>query len=275
MLQHRRWRGSGARPAAGVVAVAVAVLGLAPAAAPPATTAAAPAADSQLSITVTPDPGYVGGTVAVDFVIAYTGSGEGTVQFVLYPTLPAGIKASPLPAECGPDPSGAGGCALPIIPQQPTTLTVPFTLYPSAAGTYPIIGQISETTLVPSSRTFEAAAAPQDPPQPPVSAVLTVLQPSISVLPPVVSPGKVVLVRGRDFPPGSVVGLAWNPGITAAAVPPVVSAAGTFTTQLLVIGGDRTGRRLVVASGEGFTSADAPVLVTPNRLMPPLLGASR
>src|SRR5256885_7909154 len=42
-----------------------------------------------------------------------------------------------------------------------------------------------------------------------------------------------------------------------------------------VIGGDRTGRRTAVASGTGFTAADAPLLVTPNRLMPPLLGAGR
>lgn len=280
VLQHRRWRGFGARRSvAGAVAVAVAVLGLAPAATAPAAapvpTAAAPAADSQLSITITPNPGYVGGSVAVNFVITYTGSGDGTVQFVVYPTLPSGMKASPMPPECGPDPNG--GCALPTIPQQPTTLTVPFTLFPSAPGTYTIVGQLSETTFLPSSEVsdYAAAAAAADPPQPPVSAVLTVLQPTISVLPPVVSPGKVVLVQGRDFPPGSVVNLSWKPGITAAAVAPVVSAAGTFTTQLLVMGGDRTGRRLAIASGEAFTAADAPVLVTPNRLMPPLLGASR
>jgi hypothetical protein len=251
-----------------VVAVALAVLGFTSAAAPVAS-----AADSQLSITVTPDPGYVGGTVAVDFVITYTGSGEGTVQFVLYPTLPSGMKASPMPPECGPDPNG--GCTLPIMPQRPTTLTVPFTLSPSAPGTYPIIGQISETNFLPASKTFAMAAAPRDPPQPPVSAVLTVLQPTIRVLPPVASPGKVVLVQGRDFPPGSVVDLSWKPGITAAAVAPVVSAAGTFTTQLLILGGDRTGRRLAVATGAGFAAADAPVLVTPDRLMPPLLGAAR
>lgn len=278
VLQHRRWRGFGVRRSV-AGALAVAVLGLAPAAmapdpaAAPVPTAAALAADSQLSITVTPNPGYVGGNVTVNFVVTYTGSGPGTVQFVVYPTLPSGMKASPMPPECGPDPNG--GCTLPTIPQQPTTLTVPFTLSPSAPGTYTIIGQLSETTFVPSSKTFDTAAASEDPPQPPVSAVLAVLQPTISVLPPVVSPGKVVLVEGRDFPPGAVVNLRWSPGITAAAVPPVVGAAGTFTTQLLVIGGDRTGRRLAVASGDGFAAADAPVLVTPNRLMPPLLGASR
>jgi hypothetical protein len=53
----------------------------------------------------------------------------------------------------------------------------------------------------------------------------------------------------------------------------VVDAAGTFTAQLLVMGGDRTGHRVAVASGEGFTAAEAPFLVTRDRLMPPLLGA--
>ena len=269
LLQHHRWRGFGARPAAGVVAVAVAVavlsLGSGVVAAP---TPTAPAADSQLSISVTPNPGYVGGTVAVDFVVHYDGGGS--VQFTVYPTLPGGMTASPMPPEC--KPTADGGCLLPGVYTDPTTISVPFTLSPSAPGTFTIIGQLSETS------TATAAVRPQtmaaQAPQPPVSAVLTVLQPTIRILPPVASPGQVVLVAGRDFPPGSVVSLSWKPGITAAALPPVADAAGTFTTQLLVLGGDQTGQRSAVASGEGFAAAEAPFLVVPDRLMPPLLGAA-
>jgi hypothetical protein len=274
------------RPTAGVVAVAILFFGpgLDPAPAP-----AAPAADSQLSITVAPNPGYVGGTVSVNFVVHYDGSG-GIVQFVVYPTLPSGMAASPMPPECTPDANG--GCALPAV-SAATTISVPFTLSPSAPGTYTITGQLLERTTAiatetssqasgqTSSQTSSQASAVVRPqsatvqaaPQPPVSAVLTVLQPTIRVLPPVASPGQVVLVEGRDFPPGSVLTLGWKPGITAAAVPPVVDAAGTFTAQLLVMGGDRTGHRVAVASGEGFIAAEAPFLVTRDRLMPPLLGA--
>lgn len=274
-------------PVAGVVAVAA--LGIRPNAAPappallalpalPAPSPTVPTSGSQLSISVTPNPGYVGGTVAVDFVVHYYGSpSDGIFSFILYPALPAGMTASPMPSECTPVENG--GCQLPGTYMDPATISVPYTLSPSAPGTYTITGDLATvgTEVVRSSQpaaAAEAAAESMPEAMAPVSVVLTVLQPSITVLPAVASPGQVVLVRGRDFPPGSAVGLAWRPGITAAAVPPVADAAGTFMTQMPVLGGDRTGERSAVASGTGFAAAVAPLLVTPDRLMPPLLGAS-
>jgi hypothetical protein len=244
-------------------------------AATPSAAPSVPTSGAQLSIAVTPNPGYVGGSVTVDFVVNVYGSLDGdAMTVVVYPTLPAGISASAMPAECVP--VANGGCALPGEYSSPTTLTVSYTLSPTAAGSSPIVGQLLISpvlTGVSAVSARPAAVAPGDL-QAPVSDVLNVLQPSISILPPVAAPGQVVLVEGRDFPPGSIIALRWNPGITAAATPPAAGADGAFTTQLLVMGGDQTGAREAVASGTGFTAVDAPFLVTPDRLMPPLLGAA-
>lgn len=245
-----------------------------PGALPAATSApsAAPTSGAQLSISVTPNPGFVGGSVTVDFVVRFYGNPDGAAStFVVYPTLPAGMAASAMPAECTPVPNG--GCALPGQYASPTTLTVPYTLSPTAAGSYQIVGQLLTTPVQTESFIQPAAAGPQDLQQP-VTAILNVLQPSIRILPRVASPGEVVLVYGQDFPPGATIGLRWDPGVTAAALAPVADPTGTFTAQLLILGGDQTGERRAVASGPGFSAVDAPFLVTPDRLMPPLLGAA-
>ena len=216
-----------------------------------------------LSITVTPDPAYVGGSVTVTFTVLGEGDiGEGNILVVV--NLPAWVPASALPANC----QVGLGCVL-YIDSSGNPVDVQLVLTPTVGGQFPISGQVGWYTQPDSVQPgADRAAAGQT-----ASAVLTVLQPSITVQPPVGSPGTVVLVRGTDFPPGEPIRLAWNPGITATATAPTSGADGSFVAQLLIMGGDQTGERVVQAAGTGFSQVSTPFLVTRPQLLPPLLGA--
>ena len=210
-------------------------------------------------VTLSPAQVNVGGSVTVTFTLTIFGD-VGPQTYWIIPTLPPGTPASALPAGCTPMP----GCPMGQgTTSSGSTDTLQLTLTPTAAGQYPISGQVE---IFNGDGPYEQG--------PTASAELTVLQqPTIRVLPPVAGPGSVVLVYGTGFPPGEAVQLAWNPGITAAATPPVAGPDGTFVAQMLILGGDLTGERTVVVTGAGFGQVTAPFLVTKPRLLPPLLGA--
>jgi hypothetical protein len=73
------------------------------------------------------------------------------------------------------------------------------------------------------------------------------VHPVLSINPQVASTGAVIQVHGAGFPPNSAIILEWEPGI--GLVIAHVGADGTFTTPLLVMSRDRTGVRVVHASG--------------------------
>jgi hypothetical protein len=225
-----------------------------------------------LDIEATPNPAYVGGTSIVTFTVTLVG--ENLAQSVwVAPDLPTGVPSTALPTDCEP----LMGCPLGDLYNAGDMASFEVTLSPTVAGQYPISGQatgyVVETLARPAAFVRgESEGLPREA-QPEVTTILNVLQPSISLLPPVGSPGTVTLVYGTDFPPGEPIDLAWDPGITAAAVPPVVGPGGIFVAQMLIIGGDQTGVRNLDASGAGFTPVTQTFLVTKPRLLPPLLGA--
>jgi Tol biopolymer transport system component len=103
------------------------------------------------------------------------------------------------------------------------------------------------------------------------TVALEVLQPEIQLLPGVAPPGKVVLAYGVDFPPGSLVSIEWEPGITVTRTPALVSPTGTLRVPVLVVRHDLLGARLLTATSEDdlFTPVDGDLLVVPRTLSPP------
>jgi len=95
----------------------------------------------------------------------------------------------------------------------------------------------------------------------------------VDLQPEVGPPGIVTIVRGSNFPPGALVAVRWDRGITQPLAPVVVGPDGTFTLGVLVFHHDRIGPRqlLVTAAPGGPTFADetAPFLVVPAPLQPP------
>ncbi len=219
---------------------------------PPATPQfAGPApANPALAVTVTPTPGYVGGTVTVTYTARDTSGGRAT-GLSLAVTLPGGVPVSAVTAGCT-----VTGCALPdLAPGAADVVRV--VLAPTAAIRTTVSGTLV-TTGTDANPADDTATAP-----------LTVLQPKIVAVPAVGKPGFVTSVRGTDFPPGVPVAFTWTPGITAAAAPTIPSAAGTFIGQLLILPKDQTGPRVITASGPGFSPVTTPFLVVPGALSPP------
>ncbi len=94
----------------------------------------------------------------------------------------------------------------------------------------------------------------------------------IELNPPVGPPGIVTIATGSGFPPGAVIGLRWSIGITPRLGPIVADAGGRFRVQVLVLHGDQTGRRMLIAepaAGTAFTPVSVPMLVTPASVAPP------
>lgn len=213
-------------------------------------------ANPALTVTVAPAPGYVGGSVTVTFTAQNTGAGLAT-GLTLDLNLPAGIPVSSRSAGCTPT-----VCAIPdLLPNASVSMHV--VLAPTAAIRATVAGLLT-TTGTDANPADDAASAP-----------LVVLQPKIIAVPATGKPGFVTSVRGTDFPPGVPVTLIWTPGITAAAVPTVPLANGTFIAQLLILPKDQIGPRVITASGTGFSSVTTPFLVVPGTFGPPGLVVRR
>lgn len=88
---------------------------------------------------------------------------------------------------------------------------------------------------------------------------------ALTISPKLGPPGFVAQAIGTGFPAGPVE-LVWTPGIgrTIATAGP----DGAFTTQVLVFPKDRIGPRILVATGAGGASANAPFLVVPPTVQP-------
>jgi len=86
-------------------------------------------------------------------------------------------------------------------------------------------------------------------------------------------PGVVTVLTGTNFPPGALVTVAWDRGITQLMAPIAVGPDGGFSVGVLVFHKDRLGpRQLVVTPGAGgppFDATVAPFLVVPAALQPP------
>jgi hypothetical protein len=104
-----------------------------------------------------------------------------------------------------------------------------------------------------------------------------VASPQLRFDPAVGPPGIVTTVTGTDFPPGALIALRWDRGITPTQSPVVVGPDGTFSTGVLVFHNDVVGpRQLIVTAAPGgppFPDQMAPFLVVTATLQPSGWGA--
>ncbi|MEV5601416.1 hypothetical protein AB0L33_08250 [Streptomyces sp. NPDC052299] len=220
-----------------------------PAAQPPALPPA-PEAGPAVVVRAQPSPGYVGGRVVVTYTVR-NGRNALATGLRLRLGLPSGIPVATLPAGCTGE-----VCALPdLAPGASSVLRV--VLAPDHALRTRITGTLT-TTGTDADRGDNVSRIP-----------LRILQPRIVSVPEIGKPGFVTSVRGKDFPPGVPVKLAWKPGITAAAAPTLPGRDGTFIAQLLILVKDRTGPRTITASGPGFSPVKTDFLVVTGNLVPP------
>jgi len=220
-----------------------------PAAQPPALPPA-PEAGPGVVVRAQPSPGYVGGRVVVTYTVR-NGENALATGLRLRLGLPARIPVATLPPGCT-----GGVCAVPdLAPGASSVLRV--VLAPDRALRTTITGTLT-TTGTDADRDDNVSRVP-----------LRILQPRIVSVPEIGKPGFVTSVRGKDFPPGAPVKLAWKPGITAAAAPTLPGRDGTFIAQLLIMVKDRTGPRTITASGPGFSPVTTDFLVVTGNLVPP------
>jgi len=215
-----------------------------------------PTAGPGITVTVQPNPSYVGGQATVRYTVRNGGDLFAT-GMRLDLALPAGVPVTTLPPGCT-----ATGCVLPdLAPGQSQVVQV--ILAPKAAVRTEVRGTL-RTTGTDGNPGDNTARAP-----------MVVLQPRIVAVPAIGKPGFVTSVRGLDFPPGVPVGLTWSPGITAAARPTIPRRDGSFAAQLLILTKDQTGPRTITAAGFGFAPATTPFLVVSGSFEPPDMVARR
>ncbi len=208
--------------------------------------------DAALGIAAAPESAYVGGAVTVTYTVTNRG-GRRATGLRLLPALAAGVTVPQWPAGCDP----VGGCGIGDLAPGASAVAR-LVAVPTVAGSLDLSGTVTTTGS-------DAAQADKR-----AQLTLQVRQPGIVAVPQVGEPGFVTSIRGHDFPPGVPVTLVWRPGITATAAPVVPAADGSFTAQLLILGGDQLGGRTVIASGAGFAPVSAPFLVVPPVWGPPL-----
>jgi hypothetical protein len=105
-------------------------------------------------------------------------------------------------------------------------------------------------------------------------APIRVLAPTLSIGPAIGPPGFVTLATGTNYPPGAVVRLNWDFGITATPNLVTIKPDGTFRIQVLVMRKEPLGERLLIGTrfaGTPFGTVPAaqPFLVVPRSLGPP------
>ncbi|MEU3612219.1 HYR domain-containing protein [Streptomyces sp. NPDC006872] len=209
----------------------------------------APSADVAVTAAVNPQPAFTGGTVTATFTLTNAGP-DPAANIVLTPGIPGPVTMVSLQDRC--------------------TARLPCTL--AAGARIQVTTRLSYDKAVSGTLTGRVVGTPTDPrvANNTDTRPLRVLKPVLTAGPAVARLGDVVLAEGRDFPAGTVVQLKWSQGITAATVPVRVGADGTFRTQVLVLRKDRTGPRLLNATGPGYDPVTGPqVLVVPRSLQPP------
>lgn len=128
----------------------------------------------------------------------------------------------------------------------------------------------------PRSATLSIADSALDSPQL-VALVGGVPAAQVRLEPALGPPGVVTRLSGSNFPPGALVTITWDRGITQLLDPVAVNPDGTFTIDVLVFHHDRLGpRKLAVTAGPGgppFVEHSAPFLVVPAPIQPTGAGA--
>ncbi|MBZ2197038.1 DUF11 domain-containing protein [Occultella gossypii] len=236
--------------------------------------------DLDLTLAVSPPTGYVGGQPMIAR-ITVTNNGPAAITSATVTTgFPAGVVPTALnisstaPDDLAPpvdltDPAtvacltGAGSCPIgPLLIGDSVVLEA--SLLPvGPEGT----GQLTATVALEAT----AAHVDVDPTNDAATAVVSVLQPEIRLLPSVARPGDAVLAYGEDFPPGQAVMLTWSQGITVNPGPYVVSAEGRLVIPLVLVSRDLLGERDVIATSPAgaFGEVRGPLLVVARSIQAP------
>ena len=217
-----------------------------------------PTPDLRVSVTVSGQPGYVGGdAVEVTVTVRNTSRLPAAGSFLTLGIPPELRPGADFPAGCT---ATTARCDLGTL-QVGQRRAITVRLSPRAAVDATVTARLGATV---GGRTAARLAR---------SPVL-VLAPAVRVTPTIGPPGFVTEARGRDFPPGARVRLAWQPGVTATPDTVVVAADGTFRVHLLILRKDRLGPRdltVTRVSGPRFAAVGTTeaFLVVPRSLTPP------
>ncbi|TCO50584.1 WD40 repeat protein [Kribbella antiqua] len=165
--------------------------------------------------------------------------------------VPLAVTGVPSVADFTSTPSCAS-----VLPGKTCEIAVRF--MPSALGKRSGVVQVSATA--------SGAVAPFSVP---VDVSGTTLTPALTVEPPVVRPGQVVLASGINFPPSRSVVLNWKDGLGSQQA--VTDKSGRFKVAILVFRRDLLGQRALTGTipGLALPVVSPPVLVMPLRSQPP------
>lgn len=209
-------------------------------------------ADVSVELDLSPNPGYVGGSVEVTVTTRNSGPTDSTVTLVLSVPEDAG---PPVGEDC----VSAGGCDLgQIAPGTDVVRTIELT--PEVALRGPVRAEVTGSETDPDLANNEDRVR------------LRVLQPTLLLLPPLGPPGFVTRAVGEDFPPGGRVALTWDPGLNASDDTLKVADDGTFETPVVVLTRDQLGPRKITATrtrGLEFSPVEVEFLVVPRSQAPP------
>jgi hypothetical protein len=174
---------------------------------------------------------YVGATSDPLTITVANRGPDPAPEVTLATTYPAFIDAAGTPACLG----GGSPCGLGTLAAgESQTFTVAMAVTETGTGT--VTAQVAGRASDPDPRNNEA------------SLPLTVLRPTLRLLPPIGEPGFVTLAYGEDFPPRAQVLVGWDPGITAAPGPYTVEPDGTIRIPMLIVRRDELGERILVAT---------------------------
>lgn len=233
-----------------------------------------------------------GGAVAFDSTgAALVARDTNRVRDVFVRDLPAVVEVTPDPVDFGVVPLGTPGSqnvTVSSVGWTPVTMTAS-TISGAHAADFVVAGDFCTGQVVAfgasctvmvlhvptaagaRTATLSITDSASDSPQL-VPLVGGVPAPQIRLEPAVGPPGVVTTLSGSNFPPGALVTISWDRGITQRLEPIAVNPDGTFAVGVLVFHHERLGPRTLSVTpapgGPTFDESSAPFLVVPGRFQP-------
>jgi Tol biopolymer transport system component len=189
-----------------------------------------------LDVSVTPATAYVGGDPIVVTYTVHNGMTQPVTATWLAAAFPVGLPVRTISALCTATATATAStalCALGTVPAG-AVVTLTVTLGPDTPLTALASGHLTYTPVDGTPASIDR------------SAPIVVVQPVLTIDPPIGPPGFVTIATGTNFPPGTVLKLVWRDGISAP-MEVTVDVNGRFQAQVLVFHKDRLGPRRLVA----------------------------